>query len=111
MTYIPTLPKVATGMVVATVLTVASVALLAVGSSTSSVLPAVFSADLTTQFGVSGYTAKKIVDAVNSPWAMALSLVLVPAGLGAAALTIRATWAGLVAKLGARAAKGAMVTF
>ncbi|PRH79647.1 hypothetical protein C6N75_08390 [Streptomyces solincola] len=111
MTNTRALSKAVTGMVVAAVLATAAIALLAVGSDTSSALPSVFSADLTTQFGVSGYTAKKIADAVSSPWSMALSLVLVPAGLGAAALTIRATWAGLVAKLGAKAAKGAMITF
>lgn len=66
---------------------------------------------LTAQFGVSAYSAGVIVDALNSWWATALSLALVPLGLGAAALTIRAVWTTLVNTIGRTAARRSMVAF
>jgi hypothetical protein len=95
-------------------------ALLAVTSLLLVVGPQVMSAsaalsgvapDLTATLGVSTYTAKKIVDALTSPWAMALSLLLVPLGFGGWALTLRAVWAGLVTRLGAKAAAAAMISY
>ena len=110
MPHIRTLPRALMAFSVAALLAVASVALLTTGgASHAEALPTAFSADLTTTFGVSAYAAKKIVDAVNSPWAMALSVALLPLGLGGAALTIRATWATFVATIGKKAATGAMV--
>ncbi|MDT0492582.1 hypothetical protein RM717_18935 [Streptomyces griseus] len=110
MSHIRALPRSLTAFAIAALLAVASVALLTVGgASASSVLPEAFPAGPTTTSGVSAYAAKKIVDAVNSPWAMALSVALLPLGLGGAALTIRATWATFVATIGKKAATGAMV--
>ena len=67
--------------------------------------------DLVAQFGVSAGTAGTIATALNSPWATALSIALVPIGLGAATLTIRATWTTLVATIGKEAAKKAIQRF
>ncbi|MEV4878466.1 hypothetical protein [Streptomyces cyaneofuscatus] len=110
MSHIRTLPRAVTALSVFALLAVASVALLMTGGASSTgALPTALSADLTTTFGVSAYAAKKIVDAVNSPWGMALSVALLPLGLGGAALTIRATWATFIATIGKKAATGAMV--
>ncbi len=66
---------------------------------------------LTAQFGVSTVAATKVVGALNSWWAAALSIALVPVGLGGATAVIRATWTSLVKTLGKEAAKKVMVRF
>lgn len=46
-----------------------------------------------------------------SPWAMALSLALIPLGFGSWLVTIRLTFAALVRQLGKEAARKAALTF
>ena len=95
------------------VLGVLAFAVLAIGGSFSAGVGGIDGAapDLVAQFGVSSGSALAIANALNSWWATALSLVLVPLGLGAAALTIRATWTTLVATIGKEAAKKAIQRF
>ncbi len=66
---------------------------------------------LRAQFGVSVGAAGAIVSALNSWWAAALSIALVPLGLGAATGVIRATWTTLVRTVGKDVAKKQIVTF
>ncbi len=63
------------------------------------------------QFGATGGAALGIINALDSPWAAALSIALVPLGLGTAGLAIRATWTTLLATMGRAAAKEAIKRF
>ncbi|GAB2894825.1 hypothetical protein [Neomicrococcus lactis] len=67
--------------------------------------------NLAVHLGVTGGAAVAIWNAFMSPWAMALSLALVPLGFGSWALVIRATFTGLVKTLGKDAARKAALRF
>jgi hypothetical protein len=97
------------GVAVVGALLVAAAALLLVGGPSVTGGGGVAAPDLTVQFGVSAGTAATIVGALNSWWAAALSIALVPLGLGFAAASIRFTWTTLVRTIGKEAAKKAMV--
>lgn len=97
--------------VVVLALAAAALAMLLVGGAVSAPGGEVAAPGLIAQFGVSSTIAVSIVNALMSWWAVALSLVLVPLGLGFAAIAIRATWTTLVRTLGTAAAKTAMKRF
>lgn len=88
-------------------LVAAALAVASVGGPVG-VQSAAVSPDLVAQFGVSAGAAASIVSALNSWWASALTIALVPLGLGFAAVGIRVTWTTLVRTLGKKAATDAM---
>lgn len=67
--------------------------------------------DLKVHLGLHAGAAAAIWDAFMSPWAMALSLALIPLGFGSWAVTIRLTFQTLVKNLGKAKARQAALTF
>lgn len=74
-------------------------------------VPDVVSANLAVHLGLHGAAAVGVWNAFMSPWAMALSLALVPLGFGTWAVTIRLTFSALVKQLGKEAARKAALRF
>lgn len=102
----------AAGVAGAVTLLAVAILLLTPALGTSSLLGAAeLAPDLKVHLGISGAAAVGIWNAFNSPWAMALSLALVPLGFGAWAVTIRLTFAALVRQLGKTAARKAALNF
>lgn len=104
----------AKGAAVLLLLAVAAFAALAVSTAvagSTTLLPAALAPELRTHLGLHGAAAVGIWNAFMSPWAMALSLALVPLGFGTWALTIRLTFQALVRQLGKEAARKAALNF
>lgn len=101
----------ARSVVLLTVFTAAMFAVLALTTATSSAPLLGAAPALTANLGVSTGVAIGIWDAFNSPWAMALSVLLVPLGFGAWAVTIKLTFAALVRTIGIAAARTAALAF
>lgn len=97
-------------MVIA-VFAAAMFAVLALTTATGSTPLLVAAPELVTNLGVSSATAAALWSAFNSPWALALSVALVPLGFGAWAITIRLTFQMLIRTLGIVTARRAAVLF
>src|SRR5690554_4018567 len=102
----------AAGVVGAVTLLTIAVLLLTPAAGSSGLLGAAeLAPDLRVHLGLHGAAAAGIWTAFMSPWAMALSLALIPLGFSSWLVTIRLTFAALVRQLGKEAARKAALTF